>query len=106
MNLPRKSLFSVMLVGALFGTPALASAPGAAGPGGSGHPPAIHLATLPQSEWRRRRIRGAKVRAIVRRFGRRAGGSVTAVRGRRERLHPRLPPHDSYARGPPRSSAD
>ena len=103
MHLPRRSWFTLMLVGALLGTPALASgrAPGAHSR--VDHPLPIQLATLP-SRRRLRRTRRAKVRAIVWRTGRRMR-AAGMIRARRETVPRRLPPQDSYARGPPRSWA-
>ena len=103
MDLPRKSLSSLMLVGALFGTPALASIQASETPGAVGHPPVLQLATLPQRLRVRRRIRGATLRAIAWRIGCRVRGAAARIRAGRENVQPRLPPHDSYARGPPRS---
>jgi hypothetical protein len=105
MHLPRKSSFTVMLVAALFGAPALASvqAPGAYGDGD--HPPVIHLATLPSRTPLRRRVRGAKARLIGWRAGRWVRGAAARIRAGRETVQPRLPPHESFARGPPRPSS-
>jgi hypothetical protein len=102
MHLPRKSLFSLTLLVALFGMPSLASvhAPGA--PGGLGHPPLIQLATLPRRARLRRRVRGSKVRAVLWRARLRLRGAAGNLRAAGESVQPRLPPHDSYARGPPR----
>jgi hypothetical protein len=104
MYLPRKSLFSLTLLGALFGTPALASVHAAGAPGGFGHPPVIQVATLPQRVRLRRRVRRARLRLIVLRAGRGVGGAAAMIRAGRTGIQPRLPPHDCYARGPPRSS--
>jgi hypothetical protein len=104
MYIPRKSLFTVMLVGALFGSPALASVQAPGEHGGADHPPVIQLATIPQRPRLRRRVRGAKLRLIARRIGARVRSAAARIRAGRESVQPRLPPHDSYARGPPRSS--
>ncbi len=104
MYFPRKSLFSLMVVGALFGSPALASVPASGAAGAMGHPPVVQLATLPQRPRPRRRVRGAKVRLIVWRAVRRMQAAAATFRAGRESVQPRLAPRDSYARGPPRSS--
>jgi hypothetical protein len=100
----RKSVFSTMLVVVLLGTPLLGSAQAPVAHGGMGHPPLIQLAILALRERPRRRVGSAKVRAIARRTGRRVRGAVARIRARHDSVRPRLPPHDSYARGPPRSS--
>jgi hypothetical protein len=97
----RKRLFSVMLMVSLFGTPALASGQAPGVHGGTDHPPVVQLATLPRRTRLFRRARGAKVRVIVWRTGQRALGVAARIRAVRESAHPRFPPHDSYARGPP-----
>jgi hypothetical protein len=104
MNPPRKSLFSVMLVAALLGTPALASAGASSTHGGVDHPPAMQLATLPLRTRTRRRARGAIERTIAWLSRRGARRAAPRIRAGRERVHPRLAPHDWNARGPPRSS--
>lgn len=88
-----------MLVGALLGTPALGSGQAPGAHSRVDHPLAIQLATLPPRK-RLRRVRRAKVRAIVRWTGRRVPVAGT-IRARRETVQPRLPPQDSNARGPP-----
>lgn len=98
---PRKSLLPLTVVLALFGTPALASVQAPGAPGGVGHLPVIQLATLPRRLRLRRRVRGAKARAVAWRLGRRVRGAAARIRARCESIQPRLPPHDSYARGPP-----
>jgi len=102
MYFPRKRLFPLILVGALLGTPALASARTAGAHTLADRPAAIQLATLTARK-RSRRSRGARVRTIVWRITRRVRGSG-AVRAGRVAVQPRVAPHDSYARGPPESS--
>lgn len=104
MHLSRKSFFSLMVIAALFGatTPA-AGISGAAT--GLGHPPLIRIATLPAGMWPRHRRRRARARALAGRAGRRMHGVAGMVREWRETLQPRLPPHDSLARGPPRAAS-
>lgn len=89
------------LVLALVGTPALASAQGPIGPSGTGHPPMVQLATLPGPLRLRRRSRAGRVRRIMRWIGHRQPGSRPTLGTRRQSIQPRLPPDDSYARGPP-----
>ena len=103
MYLARKSLFSVTLVGALFGTPAHPPVQAPATPGGAGHPPLMQLATLPARVRVRRRIRGAKARVIALWDRLRLRDTAGTIRARGELVQPRLLPHESYARGPPRA---
>jgi hypothetical protein len=100
----RKSLFSTMLVVALFGTTIRGSAQARVAHGSMGHPPVIQLATLPRRERLRRTIRGAGLRALAWRTGRLVRRAGMAIRARHDRVRPRLAPHDSYARGPPQSA--
>jgi hypothetical protein len=101
MNLPRKTLFVVPLAGAVLGTPALlVRAPVA--PGGGGHAPLLQVASLPARV--RRRVRGAKRRVIPWWNGLRVRDTARRIRASSESVKSRLAPHDSYARGPPRSS--
>ncbi|HEY4828702.1 MAG TPA: hypothetical protein VIH85_18155 [Solirubrobacteraceae bacterium] len=104
MHLSRKNLLPLALVVGLFGTPALAPVhvPGASG--GVAHPPAIQTATAEREMRRRRRIRRAKVRVLVRRGVGLVRGAATHIRAAGERVRTRRPPHDSFARGPPRLS--
>ena len=103
MNLPRKTVFVVTLAGAVLGTPALlVRAPVA--PGGAGHAPLRQVASLPARVRVRRRVRGAKRRAIPWRNGLSVAGIARRIRASSESARSRLAPHDSYARGPPRSS--
>jgi hypothetical protein len=102
MYLPRKRLFHLILVGALLGTPALAAARTAGAHTLADRPPAIQLATLTARK-RSRRRRRARVRTIVWRIARRVGDSGTS-RADSGIVQPRLAPHDSYPRGPPRLS--
>lgn len=104
LNFPRKSLLSLTLVVALFGAPALGSGHVPGSPGGVSHLPAIQLATLPRRVRLRRRVRGSKMREIAWRVGRRVRAAGAAIGAGNESVKPRLPPHDSYARGPPRAS--
>jgi hypothetical protein len=103
MHLPRKTLCVVTFAGALLGTPALASVRVPMAPGGVSHPP-LNLATLPSRLRVRRRGRGAKRRVIAWWNDLRARDASRTTRARSERLRPRLAPHDSYPRGPPRPS--
>jgi hypothetical protein len=104
MDLPRKSMFSLALVLALFGTPALASAQAPGAPGAVGHPPIVQLATLPRRVGLRRRVRGMKLRMITWRLGRRLRQPGVGTSAGSESIRPRLLPRDNYARGPPGSS--
>ena|SRR5438270_1830115 len=104
MDLPRKSMLSVALVVALFGTPALASAQAPGAPGGVGHAPIVELATLPRWVGLRRRVRSMKLRMIAWRLGRRLRQPGVGTSAGSESIPPRLLPRDKYARGPPGSS--
>jgi hypothetical protein len=99
----RKSLLSLALVVGLCATPTLAAvhAPGA--PGGVLHPLVVQLANTDGAARRRRRVRGAKVYAILRPAARRLRGAVKRIRATDERHQARRAPHDWDARGPPRS---
>jgi hypothetical protein len=102
MHLPRKNVISLMIIAALFG--ATTPAGGISGAAtGLGHPPTIHVATLPAGMRLRHRRRRAGARALAWRAGRRMRGVAGMVRAWRETLQPRHPPHDSLARGPPRT---
>ena len=102
MYRPRKSFLPAILVAALFGgTPALASAQAS---GSVGHTLPVQVATLPARRRRRQRVRRAKVLEIVLWAARRMRGARESVRARHQRAQPRLPPHDSFARGPPRAT--
>jgi hypothetical protein len=95
-----------MLVAALLGTPALASAQAPAH-GVLDHAAVIELGALPQSSRPRRRpARGAKARVFALAIGRRLRDAAARIRAGREGTHRRLPPHDLYPRGPPRTRAD
>src|SRR4051794_15306065 len=99
-----KSLLSLALAVGLVGTPALASGHLAGAPGGVVHPALVQLATSDRGIRRRSRVRGAKVRVILRQAVgrlRRVAGTIPAAG---ERAPRRRPPHDSFARGPPGSS--
>jgi hypothetical protein len=104
MYLVRKSLFSAALVGALLGIPALATVQAPGAPGGAGHPPLLRLATLEQRVRVRRRVRGAKTRVIALWDRLRSRDTARTILARGELVQPRLPHHESYARGPPRAS--
>jgi hypothetical protein len=101
MYLSRKSLLPLALVVGFFGTPTvtLVHAPGA--PGGVAHPPAVQLAAAERGTRLRRQIRGAQVRAVLRRTVGGLRGAAKRIRASGERLQTRRPPRDSFARGPP-----
>ena len=102
MFLSRKSLLTLALVVGLFGTPTLTvHVPGA--PGGVAHPPAVQLATAERGTRRRRRIRGAKAGVVLRCAVSGLRDAAKRIRAADERRQTRRPPHDSLARGPPRS---
>jgi len=103
MYLSRKSLLPLALVVGLFGTPTLTAvhAPGA--PGGVAHPPAVQIAAAERGMRRRRQIRRAKVREVLKRAVTGLRDAAKRIRAADERLQTRRPPHDSLARGPPRS---
>src|SRR4051794_13630345 len=101
---PRKSLLSLALVVGLVGTPTLAPGPAVGHPGGVVHPAVVQLATDERGIRRRRRARGAKVRAILWRAVGRVHRVAVTTPAAGERLQKRRPPHESLARGPPRSS--
>src|SRR5580704_1118260 len=105
MYLSRKSLLPLplALVVGLFGTSTLTPVHVPGAPGGIAHPPVVQLATAERRMRRRRRIRGAKVRVVLRRALGGVRGAATRIRAAGERLRTRRPPHDSLARGPPRS---
>ena len=102
MYLSRKSLLPLALVVGLFGTATLAPAHAPGTPGGAMHLPAVQLATADGGIRRRRRVRGAKLRAIlwwaIGRRRRAADRSDPAL----ERLPAERSRHDWLARGPPR----
>jgi hypothetical protein len=103
MYLSRKSLLPLALVVGLFGAPTVTPVHVLGAPGGVAHPPAVQLAAAKLGTRRRRQIRGAKVRAVLRRA---IGGlhrAANRIRAAGEHLQTRRPPHDSLARGPPRS---
>ncbi|MCW3065783.1 MAG: hypothetical protein JWN32_2955 [Solirubrobacterales bacterium] len=104
MYLSRKSLFSVTLAVALFGTPAAAAVHAPGVPGVVSQPPVVQFATLPRRVRPRRRVRRAKVRVIAWWARPRMRGAAERVRSGRASVQPRLPPHESFARGPPRPS--
>jgi hypothetical protein len=93
-------LFPVALILALFGTPALGSAQGA-GASGTDHPPMIQLATLPGPVRLLGRSRRARRRRISSWIARRLPAVASVLGFGHQRIRPRRPPHDSYARGPP-----
>jgi hypothetical protein len=103
MYLSRKSLLPLALIVGLFGTPTLAAVHVPGAPGGVAHPPAVQLADAERRTRLRRQIRGAKVRVVLRRARVGLSGVVERIRAAGERLQTRRPPHDSFARGPPRS---
>ena len=103
MYLCRKSLLSLALVAGLFGTPTLTSVHVPGGPGGVAHPPAVQLAAAERGLRRRRKIRGAKVRVVLRRLVGGLRSATKRIRAVGKRLQTRRPPHDSFARAPPRS---
>jgi hypothetical protein len=92
------------LTGALLGTTALVSVSAAATPAGMGHPPLRQFATLPSPVRVRRRTRGAKRRAIAWWNDRRPRQATRRISAESEAVQPRLVPHDSDPRGPPRSA--
>jgi hypothetical protein len=102
MHLHRKTLAVAALVLALLGASAGRSARALGAAGGAGHGPVVQLATLEQRVRPRRRARGRKVRAVLWRTVRRVRTGEARTRTRGARLLARLPPHDSWARGPPR----
>jgi hypothetical protein len=103
MYLSRKSLLPLALVVGLFGAPTLTPVHVPGAPGGVAHPPAVQLAAAERGTPRRRQIRGAKVRAVLRLTGGGLRGAAKRIRAAGKRLQTRRPPHDSFARGPPRS---
>jgi hypothetical protein len=107
MCLSRKSfLLPIALVVGLFGTPTLTAVHVPGVPGGVAHPPVVQLAAGGRRTRRRRQIRGAKVRAVLRRAVSRLRGAAKRIRAVDERVQTRRAPHDSFARGPPRSLGD
>lgn len=104
MYLSRKSLVPLALAVGLFGTPALAPVhiPGASG--GAAHPLVVQVAADERGIRRRRKIRGAKLRFVLRRAVAAVLGAGTRIRAAGQRTETRRPPHDWFARGPPRSS--
>jgi hypothetical protein len=105
MHLPRKSLVGLIVIAALFGATTAPAAGMSGAATGLGHAPIIHIATIPAGIRQRRRRRGARARSIAWRAVRRMGGVRRMVRIRRETLQPRVPPHESLARGPPRTDS-
>jgi hypothetical protein len=105
MHLPRKSLVGLIVIAALFGATTAPAAGMSGAATGLGHAPIIHIATIPAGIRQRRRRRGARARSIAWRAVRRMGGVRRMVRMRRETLQPRVPPHESLARGPPRTDS-
>ena len=103
MYLSRKSLLPLALVVGLFAAPTVTPVHVPGAPGGVVHPPAVQLAAAERGTRLRRQIRGAKVRAVLRRAVGGPRGAAKRIRAAGERLATRRPPHDSYARGPPRS---
>ena len=101
MHLHRKTMAAAALVLALVGASAGRSARAFGAAGGLGHGPVVQLATLEDRVRSRRRVRGGKVRAILRRTTRRVRTGAARIRARRGRVQARLPLHDSWARGPP-----
>jgi hypothetical protein len=100
MYLRRQSLSTLMLLGALVSPQALASVQAPGGPA-QGHPLVFQLATLPQDARLRRRARGSKARVIAWWNRRRMRDVAATVSAGAENVEPRIPPHESYARGPP-----
>jgi hypothetical protein len=103
MYLSRKSLVPLALVVGLFGTPALAPAHIAGASGGVAHPLVVQVAADERAIRRRRKNRGAKVRFVLRRAAGAVRGACRRIRAAGQRLQTRRPPHDWFARGPPRS---
>jgi hypothetical protein len=103
MYLARKSLLPLALVVGLFGTPTLTAVHVPGAPGGVAHPPAVQLAAAERGTRRRRQIQGAKVRVVLRRAVSGLRDAAKRIRVADERLQTRRAPHDSSARGPPRS---
>ena len=101
----RKTLFTLTLAVAVFGTPVLAPAHASGAAGGPSHPLLIQAATVPGRIGLRRRRRGAKARVTAWRFCRQVWHRRPTRGGRIDTPQPRLPPQDSLARGPPRSAA-
>jgi hypothetical protein len=102
MPLHRKTLAAAALVLALVGASAGGSARALGAPGGMGHGPMVHLATLEQRARPRRGLHGGKVRAILWRTVRGVHSGAARIRARGAEFRARLAPHDSWARGPPR----
>src|SRR3954453_5170773 len=94
----RRNLFPLILAGALFAPAAHAAQPAGPGPGQGS---VLQLATLPTRTRPRRRIQGAKVRAIAW-WRRRALGAATTGRAANAKVRPQLSTSDTSARGPPR----
>jgi len=103
MYLSRKSLLSLALVVGLFGAPTVTAVHVPGAPGGVAHPPAVQFVAAERGTRLRRQVRGAKVRVVLRRAGGGLRGAVKRIRAAGERFVTRRPPHDSFARGPPRS---
>jgi hypothetical protein len=102
MHLHRKTLSAAALVLALVGASAGHSARAFGAAGGSGHGPVVQLAAVEQRVRPQRGVRGGKVRAILWRTIRRVRSGAARTRARGGTLLARLPPADSWARGPPR----
>jgi hypothetical protein len=102
MYLSRKTLVPLALAVGLFGTPALAPVhiPGASG--GVAHPLVVQAAADERGIRRRRKNRGAKARFVLRRAVGAVRGARRRIRAAAQRIETRRPPHDWFARGPPR----
>jgi hypothetical protein len=103
MYFVRKSLFLVTLVGALFGSLALASVQVSGSQAGGGHLSLMRLATLPSRVRLRRSVRRAKTRVTALWDLLHSRDTRIPTRARGEFIRPRLLSHDWYARGPPRA---
>ena len=103
MRLHRKTLAVIALALALVGTSAGRSARAFGAAGGSGHGAVVQLATLEQRVRPWRHVRGGKVRGILWQTVRRARIGTARFRSRGGDVLARLPPADSWARGPPRA---
>jgi hypothetical protein len=103
MRLSRKTSFIALLAVAVAATPPLGRPPAPAH-GGTG-PPLLQVAVLTESARMRRKTRFARVRTIRMWLLRRHRRAPSAIQPRGQSLYPPPPPHDSYARGPPRDAS-
>ena len=104
MYLSRKSLLPLALVVGLFGTPTLTADHILGASGGVAHPLVVQFADAAERGMRRRRrVRRAKVRVVLRWAVGAVRDAATRIRAAGQSLQTRRPPHDSLARGPPRS---